>query len=62
MTPPRPKPDGSRTVQVRLLPPHQEASSPFDVPDWTPAIRALVFGATTFDREQNASGEPQKTK
>lgn len=44
MTPPRPKPDGSRVTQVRILP-IQEEPGPFaDLPDWTPAIRALVFG------------------
>lgn len=40
----RPSPDDSRVVQVKLLPAQCEPGPFAPLPDWTPAIRALVFG------------------
>lgn len=42
-TPPRPKPDGSRTVQVRILTPQTEPGPFADLPDITPDQMRLIF-------------------
>lgn len=47
--------DGSRAVQVRILPPVSTEAGPFEVPAWTETSRRIVFGSRT----PNPAEQPQ---